>query len=395
MDTTEDTIVTTFISRDTFHNAELNSEENLPLLSELSLKPRDRYKFIRTIGIGGMKTVLLVYDKDTRRNVALAMMPDFNNRSNQELSKFINEALITAKLEHPNIVPIHDIGLDSNMSPYFVMTFLSGMMLSSLLSRMKNGDEEILRFYYARKMLLNFQKICHAVEFAHSQNILHLDLKPANVHIGKYGEVQVLDWGLARVMDKDLKQEIDDKKNKFLQNMANNANQANNKHVALGTPGFMAPEQALGKELDCRADVYSLGAILFSILMLRSPTAFLPNTDTKTILKATIDGSIINDVEMINESRPIPPALEAICRKAMATNPSDRYQTVKALRDDIGNYLSNYPTLAESPVASRKMVLFVKRNALRFTIFSALLIFAAIAVAFAYFVSSGKIVLNF
>lgn len=394
MNRPSDTIVTTFINRDTAPMNELNSSDNLPLLSELSMKPRDRYKFIRTIGIGGMKTVLLVHDKDTRRNVALAMMPDFNNRSQQELSKFIHEALITAKLEHPNIVPIHDIGLDSNMSPYFVMTFLSGMMLSSLLSRMKNGDEEILKFYYARKMLLNFQKVCHAVEFAHSQNILHLDLKPANIHIGKYGEVQVLDWGLARILDKNLDKEIETKKQAVLQQSRYNSN-AENKVVALGTPGFMAPEQALGKTLDARTDVYSLGAILFSILMLKSPTAFLENTDTMSILKATVDGSIINNVEMVNEIRPIPPELEAICRKAMATNPDDRYQSVKDLRDDIGNYLSNYPTLAERPVAGKKILLFVKRNALRFTIFSAVFIFAILVLAFIYLVSNGKIVLNF
>jgi hypothetical protein len=114
-----------------------------------------------------------------------------------------------------------------------------------------------------------------------------------------------------------------------------------------------------------------------------------------SILKATIDGSIINNVEMVNEVRPIPPVLEAICRKAMATNPNDRYQTVKELRDDIGNYLSNYPTLAESPVASRKIVLFVKRNALRFTIFSSFIILAILIIVFIYFISLGKIILNF
>ncbi len=394
MDTTEDTIVTTFIPRETVANSSLREDDHSQLLHELSLKPRDRYKFIRTIGIGGMKTVLLVYDKDTRRNVALAMMPDFNSRSNQELSKFIHEALITAKLEHPNIVPIHDIGLDSNMSPYFVMTFLSGMMLSSLLSRMKNGDEEILKFYYARKMLLNFQKICHAVEFAHSQNILHLDLKPANVHIGKYGEVQVLDWGLAKIIDGEKDSELGQKKDSILQKYAvSETGEA--KKVALGTPGFMAPEQALGKAVDVRTDVYSLGAILFSILMMKSPTAFLEDASPKAVIKATVDGSIINDVEMVNESRPIPPELEAICRKAMATNPDDRYQTVKELRDDIGNYLSNYPTLAERPVASKKMLLFVKRNALRFTIFTSLLLLSAMMAAFIYLVYTNKIVLNF
>lgn len=390
MDSSSQTIITTVLHDDdqTTHLYRQHNEgdDHSHLLNELSLKPRDRYKFIRTIGIGGMKTVLLVYDKDTRRNVALAMMPDYHNRTEQELAKFINEALITAKLEHPHIVPIHDIGLDSNMSPYFVMTFLSGMMLSSLLSRMKNNDEEILKFYYARKMLLNFQKICHAVEFAHSQGILHLDLKPANVHIGKYGEVHVLDWGLAKIVH-DV--------NPIKSHSKHEYNHKPIQNITSGTPGYMAPEQAQGKHLDCRTDVYSLGAILFSILMFKSPSAYLENATMPDLLSATVDGSIIDDTKMQNEVRSIPAELEAICRKAMATDPDDRYQSVKDLRDDIGNYLTNYPTLAEKPATSKKIVLFVKRNLVLFAISSALFMIIATFILLWYLFSIEKIVLNF
>ena len=211
--------------------------ENEPVnIEDASLLLKDRYKFIRTIGIGGMKAVLLVHDRDTNRNVALAMMPDFKDRPIADVAKFINEARITALLEHPFIVPIHDIGLDSNMAPYFVMTHLTGMILSTLLMRMRNNDVEMLSFYHERKMLYSFQRICHAVEFAHSQNILHLDLKPANIHIGKFGEVHVLDWGLARYFDKSKRS-----------NGKNSSKVVNN---TAGTPGYMAPEQAVGNEDD-------------------------------------------------------------------------------------------------------------------------------------------------
>lgn len=358
-------------------------EDISSLLKELSLKPRDRYKFIRTIGIGGMKAVLLVYDSDTNRNVALAMMPDFKERPPEEIKKFINEARITASLEHPFIVPIHDIGLDANMAPYFVMTYLTGMTLSTLLMRMRNGDVEILSFYYQRKMLYSFQRICHAVEFAHSQNILHLDLKPANIHIGKFGEVHVLDWGLARYVDKNKKKHSSPRRT--------------GSYNTAGTPGYMAPEQAIGaeEEFDERTDVYSLGAILYAILTFHSPVAAWENADINTLVQATADGSIIRNMELKNDIRDIPDELKSICRKAMSLRKEDRYQNVKALRDDIGNYLTNYPTLAEDPAVHKKAFLFIKRNITKIAVFSALLLLLIMMGLLFYLWSSGEIVINY
>ena len=373
----------TRVIRPETENEPVNIEDASLLLKELSMKPRDRYKFIRTIGIGGMKAVLLVHDRDTNRNVALAMMPDFKDRPIADVAKFINEARITALLEHPFIVPIHDIGLDSNMAPYFVMTHLTGMILSTLLMRMRNNDVEMLSFYHQRKMLYSFQRICHAVEFAHSQNILHLDLKPANIHIGKFGEVHVLDWGLARYFDKDKRS-----------NGKNSSKVVNN---TAGTPGYMAPEQAVGNEddYDERTDVYSLGAILFAILNFRSPAAYWEEADVESLLRGTADGSIIDGIEMKNDIRTIPPELESICRKAMALRKEDRYQSVKALRDDIGNYLSNFPTLAEDPAAHKKAFLFIKRNLAKLAIFSALVLIAATVGTLYYLFKSGILTLNY
>ena len=361
----------------------VNIEDASSLLKELSMKPRDRYKFIRTIGIGGMKAVLLVHDCDTNRNVALAMMPDFKDRPIADVAKFINEARITALLEHPFIVPIHDIGLDSNMAPYFVMTHLTGMILSTLLMRMRNNDVEMLSFYHERKMLYSFQRICHAVEFAHSQNILHLDLKPANIHIGKFGEVHVLDWGLARYLDKSRR-----KNSNAPEKVVNNT---------AGTPGYMAPEQAVGDEdaFDERTDVYSLGAILFAILNFRSPAAYWEEADVDALLRGTADGSIIDGIEMKNDIRTIRPELESICRKAMALRKEDRYQSVKALRDDIGNYLSNFPTLAEDPAAHKKAFLFIKRNFAKLAVFTAFVLIAATLGTLYYLFRSGMLSVNF
>lgn len=382
MDEEIKTMVTRVIREDEDKHA-IDIDDASSLLKELSMKPRDRYKFIRTIGIGGMKAVLLVHDSDTNRNVALAMMPDFKDRSKEDVAKFINEARITAQLEHPFIVPIHDIGLDSNMAPYFVMTHLTGMILSTLLMRMRNNDIEMLSFYHERKMLYSFQRICHAVEFAHSQNILHLDLKPANIHIGKFGEVQVLDWGLARYFDKD-----DIQKNPVSAKVFSNT---------AGTPGYMAPEQAAGDEsaFDERTDVYSLGAILFSILTFRSPAAYWEDAEVDSLLRGTVDGSIIDGIEMINDIRTVPPELESICRKAMALKKEDRYQNVKALRDDISKYLANYPTLAEAPAAHKKAFLFIKRNLAKLAVFAALLLVAGTFGILLYLFEIGILSINY
>lgn len=382
MDDEIKTMVTRVIRSET-ESKPVNIEDASSLLKELSMKPRDRYKFIRTIGIGGMKAVLLVHDCDTNRDVALAMMPDFKDRPIADVAKFINEARITALLEHPFIVPIHDIGLDSNMAPYFVMTHLTGMILSTLLMRMRNNDVEMLSFYHERKMLYSFQRICHAVEFAHSQNILHLDLKPANIHIGKFGEVHVLDWGLARYLDKSRR-----KNSNAPEKVVNNT---------AGTPGYMAPEQAVGDEdaFDERTDVYSLGAILFAILNFRSPAAYWEEADVDALLRGTADGSIIDGIEMKNDIRTIRPELESICRKAMALRKEDRYQSVKALRDDIGNYLSNFPTLAEDPAAHKKAFLFIKRNFAKLAVFTALVLISATLGTLYYLFRSGMLSVNF
>ena len=155
------------------------------LFESLPVKPRgDRYKFIRSIGFGGMKVVLLVEDRDTGREVAMALMPDFRERPRRDLERFVSEARITARLEHPGIVPVHDIGIDASGSPYFTMKYLRGILLDKVIKRLRAADPATVARYTLFRRLQIFVRVCNAVDFAHSRGVCHLDIKPSNINIG-------------------------------------------------------------------------------------------------------------------------------------------------------------------------------------------------------------------
>ncbi len=315
----------------------LDDENSVPesddLLATLPLKPQERYKFIRSIGFGGMKGVLLVHDRDTGRDVAMAIMPDFRDRPVNDLNRFVREARITAKLEHPNIVPVYDIGIDVSGSPYFIMKYLRGSTLAVILKRLRSGDEKTLENFPQTRLVQIFIRVCNAVAFAHSLDVCHFDLKPGNIHCGDFGEVQVIDWGLAGDIATGIAGQIK------------------------GTPGYMAPELISGSSKpDKAADIYALGCILYAILTLDSPLAGLPQNE---ILRRTASGRI-PPPQFTNSQ--VPAGLEAVCMKAMALNPAERYQSAMELRQDVNAVLSGYAAVAERASAGRNMLLFLKRN---------------------------------
>ncbi|MCQ2379280.1 MAG: serine/threonine protein kinase, partial [Victivallaceae bacterium] len=299
-----------------------------PELDRLVVKPQGRYKFIRSIGFGGMKGVLLVYDRDTERELAMAIIPDFRDRPKSDLERFVREARVTAKLEHPNIVSVHDIGIDQSGSPYFTMQYLHGMTLDNLLKRLAASDPQVEKYTLSR-LLLIFLRVCNAVDFAHSRGICHLDLKPANVHIGDFGEVQVIDWGLAR--DTDFSGRVIGPRDE------------NNR----GTPGFIPPEMLdpeHRRALDIRADVFALGALLYSMLALKTPLAGLPVDD---ILRRTIQGRIPPPSKVAPEGRIVPESLEAVAMKALSPDPDDRYSDVAEIKAEIRAFNSGFASQAE------------------------------------------------
>jgi len=329
---------------------ELSAPSASSLLDRLPLKPQDRYHFIRSIGFGGMKGVLLVHDTDTDREVAMAFMPDFRERPRQDLERFVGEALLTARLEHPNIVPIHDIGIDSNGSPFFTMKYLRGQSLAQLLARLRAGEREAVEKYTLYRRLQIFQRVCNAVDFAHSRHCCHLDIKPANVNIGDFGEVVVLDWGLASPLD--------DKGCALL----------SGDRRAKGTPGYMPPEflsPETAKHVGVASDIYSLGGVLYALLALSSP---LSDRDPEEKLRCTATGEIPAPSEAAPAGWHVPASLEAVCRKAMALRPADRYRNVTELRQEILAFLSGYAPQAEHASWLRRAALFLLRNRLALVI---------------------------
>lgn len=312
-------------------------------LKNLPRKPQERYKFIRSIGFGGMKGVLLVHDRDTDREMAMAIMPDFRERTTGELERFANEAYLTAKLEHPNIVPIYDIGIDDSGSPFFTMKYLRGYSLETLLQRIQKGNTVEAGEYSLHRLLLIFHRICNAVAFAHSRGVCHLDLKPANINISDFGETFVIDWGLARKLDKS-------------------CGVTSAKAGARGTPGFMPPEQfdtRTGIPLGTYSDIFALGAILYSILALEPPCARMP---VEEIFKLAASGKIPRPSEKAPSFWHVPESLEAVVLKAMSPHPQNRYASVQALKEEIVAYSSGFATKAERASTLKKSKLFINRN---------------------------------
>jgi serine/threonine protein kinase len=351
-------------------------------VKELTTKPESKYKFIRSIGFGGMKAILQVTDKDTTRKVAMAIVPDFDDRPESDVKRFVREARITARLEHPNIVPIHDIGIDKAGSPYFTMKYLRGESLATYLKKLNQGDPEALTKYNLQRLLRIFVKVSNAIDFAHSKQIIHLDLKPENIHVGSFGEVLVLDWGLAKFIGDEEEITHDSKKKKKKDDNPFLTLDG----VAKGTPGYMAPEQAAGKnkEKDQRTDIYGLGCLLYAILTFENPLS--NRKDVEKMLHDTVLGNIESPSQLKNPGRSIPSRLESICLKAMNLLPDDRYQSVTELRSDIYAFMGGYATKAENASTIKKTFLFINRNwlPLLFSVtFLTLLVLIALAI-FAY-----------
>jgi serine/threonine protein kinase len=365
-------------------------------LGSLSRQPEGKYRFIRSIGFGGMKTVTEVIDRDTGRRVAMASVPDAQERHVSDLYRFVQEAIITARLEHPNIVPIHDIGIDADEAPYFTMKLLKGRTLSVLLRKLRDKEPYETNKYNEERLLFVFMRICNAMAFAHSKHVIHLDLKPDNVHIGEFGEVLVLDWGLAKYIGT-----TDNLANPMLKYHPAYedeppviASGATLDGIARGTPGYMAPEQAAGlnSQKDRRSDIYALGAILYAMFTHHNP---LPSGNVKEMLISTIKGEITPPNKVKNLPRPVPAGLEAIIMKAMQQNPDKRYQSVNELREDLFAYIGGYATTAESPGPTRKIWLFLVRNWRSLLLFITFVLLMALFGVILWLFSSGALEISF
>jgi serine/threonine protein kinase len=334
--------------------------------------PEKRYTPVKKLNEGGMKAIWEVDDHRTARKVAMALIQEGKIASAEDIDAFLYEARLTSNLQHPNIIPIYDIALDENGNPYFTMKSLKGETLGEILKKLQDGDS-IYRKKYTRIHLLSiFLKVCNAIDYAHTKGVIHLDLKPSNVIVGDFGDVQVLDWGLSALITHLGEYEEEPASWHSMDNVSLEDGQTlthyleagskdrKKRNVVGGTPGYMAPEQAQGSltDIDFQTDVYTLGALLYEILTYRCP---IEGKGIKDVLQKTVRGEFPSTMKCAPEQH-IPAALDAITMKAMATDPADRYATVSVLIRDLYQFQEGFATIAEHPTFITHVILLVKRH---------------------------------
>ncbi len=287
-----------------------------------------RYEWIASLGEGGMGRVARVRDRDLLRDVAIKQLLPELRESRRLLEQFLWEARVTAHLDHPNIVPVHDLATAPDQQLYFTMKLVRGASLESAIARWREDEAPHDRAKVHRRLRL-FLPICNAIAFAHARGVLHRDLKPANVLLGEYGEVLVGDWGLA-IPFGDRGRELAAIAPSWI--AAQSA----------GTPAYMSPEQVEGAALDERSDVYTLGIILYELVSLRGAVR---GSSVEEVLAKVRRGEI---APIASAMPACSSALEAIVAKAMSLAPDERYESVSALAEDIEAVLDGRTPTAET-----------------------------------------------
>ena len=296
-----------------------------PTGTEAPAGNNERYDLGSEVGRGGMGVVRVAHDTLVDREVAVKVLrPEHRNAST--IARFLREAHIQGRLDHPSIVPVHDLGVDKNGNPYFVMKLLNGITLATVLAK-RDRDVAIREKWQRRQLLACFVDVCLAVEFAHQRGVVHRDLKPANIMFGDYGEVYVLDWGLARADDVESHR----KSVPIVSISGDGAPGHTAAGSVLGTPGYMSPEQIHDASVDGRADVYALGCILYEIL---TGEAALPAG--VAALDATLAAACHRPSERFPESAI--PELDDICAQATVADRAARPKA-RAVADAVLAYL--------------------------------------------------------
>jgi serine/threonine-protein kinase len=321
----------------------------------------DRFRKLRPFDAGAIGEIWLALDMQLQREVALKELQERHNDDPQKKGRFLVEGRVTGILEHPGIVPVYSLGIDKQKHPYYAMRMVRGESLKQAIKKIHENNRTAKSF--SRQdlgfcgLLRRFSDVCITVAYAHSRGVLHRDLKPDNVMLGKYGETYVVDWGMARVVGSRPEQ-YSRISEEVIRPVRTNVDSATKYGSFLGTPGFMSPEQADGRldEMGPTADVYSLGAILYYLLTDHVPIS--SNSLTDFLIKVST-GDFPSPREL-NPSTPKP--LVEVCLKALSIGPEDRYQSARDLANEIDRWLADEPVQAASETPLEKLGRFVRHN---------------------------------
>jgi len=341
-----------------------------------SLVPAEgqRFRLLRRHAQGGLGAVFVALDTELNREVALKQILDRQADDPTSRSRFILEAEITGGLEHPGIVPVYGLGNYSNGRPYYAMRFIRGDSLQQAIANfhairaaaepaihtgdragiVRQEESQGSRDLELRKLLRRFLDVCNAIDYAHSRGVLHRDIKPANIILGKHGETLVVDWGLAKVTGKgDLAAG-----ERTMTPKSGSDSAQTQPGFAMGTPAYMSPEQARGEidQLGPLSDVYSLGATLYCLLTGKPP---VQSDHVSRVLRAVSLGEFPPPRQL--DPR-IDRTLEAVCKKAMALQPDDRYASPHALADDIERWMADDPVSALPDSWGRRVARWSRRH---------------------------------
>ena len=297
-----------------------------------------KYSVSGEVAHGGMGVILNARDTAIGRDVAMKVITSSVQDLREFSERFVREAQVQGRLEHPNICPVHELGEDENGRPFFTMKMVHGYSLAEMIERAEKESAGSERKRLT-EVLNIFLKICDGIAYAHSHDIIHRDLKPDNIMVGDFGEVYVMDWGLAKI----LSEEDDECRYGLVIDRSNDQTDTMKTMTGsvVGTPVYMSPEQARGlvSRMDERSDIYSLGALLYELVALQSP---FPRENAWEVL-SKIQHEIPPSPSQTRRGRNLPPELDTIIMKCLEKNREDRYPSVQDLKEEIELFLSGRP----------------------------------------------------
>ncbi|KAF0172759.1 MAG: serine/threonine protein kinase [Limisphaerales bacterium] len=383
------------------------------------------YRPLRELARGGMGVVFDAHDAKLRRSVAIKVM-QARHAGAEQRQRFFREAQVLGQLAHPNIVPIYDLGTDELGRPFYAMKLVGGSTLHEILQRLHAGDPHMVAKYPLHALLTVLQKVCDAIAFAHARGVLHRDLKPQNIMVGEFGEVLVMDWGLAKILpgsplaaesgpsewasasdsEAGVQPAGDPEAETIISTPTPAASAPAIVHsgatgfgqpadsqmtlagTVMGTPNYMSPEQAAGlvEEVGPQSDVFSLGGLLYAVLTLHPPVQgktreeILSKVRAGEIVPPTVHTSRRTNIALnANPSSPalrrsadaplphlpggrVPEALSAVAMRALAVDRAQRYPSVTAFEADLAAYQGGFATSAEEASFGRQVWLLARRH---------------------------------